>query len=565
MPHRRTHLPALPVLLCVLRGVFTDALPALRLRSRRGAWHAGSTLWVTMALLATLLCTGCASLPDGLAGPPSQAIAASPDTPLGRIARDAQPDPDLTGFRLMPGGDFALAARLELARRAQRTLDVQYYHIENDETGRYFLRALRDAAARGVRVRLLMDDLYTSGEDALLLGLAATPNVELRLFNPFAWRNGGLAWRFGASLLHFDRVQRRMHNKLFIADGAMAVAGGRNIGGRYFFQTSGENFLDLDTFVAGALLPRLGQLFDQYWNSPYVVPIGRVASSDQPRDALQRGFEELTGPATTPAPRKPAPNDLLGYSPIAEDLDAGKLGLIWTLAEAYADAPDRVVGRTASYGGVPLLDVDSVRYNVIERVRRARQDVTITSPYLIPGPEGLDVMRRARERGVTISLVTNSLAATDEPLVHTGYRRYRPDMLKLGVQLYELSSQRTRRSVRLGIFGSSVGRLHAKTAVFDRATVFIGSMNFDPRSDSNNTEIGLFIRSPEIAQQMLKLVDALKQQGTWRLQLAPDGQALQWHSTDTGDEQVLLQEPDSGFWQRLMLDVLAPLTPESLL
>ena len=402
----------------------------------------------------------------------------------------------------MPTGDFALSARLELARRAQRTLDVQYYHIENDATGRYFLRALHDAARRGVRVRLLMDDLYTSGEDELLLGLAATPNFELRLFNPFPAGRGSLARRFAASLFDFDRVQRRMHNKLFIADGAMAVAGGRNIGGRYFTQTAGENFLDLDTFVAGALVAAPGRpvrpVLEQRVRDP--DPGDRQDRSCRSAELMRRFERSHRSRAGAAAARRPAPNDLLGYSPIGEDLEAGKLSLIWTTAEAYADSPDRVVGKQSTYRGIPLLDVDSVRYNVVEKVRRARREVVITSPYLIPGPAGLEVMREVRRRGVAISLLTNSLAATDEPLVHTGYRRYRAEMLKLGVELYELSSNRARRSVRLGIFGSSIGRLHAKTAVFDQQEVFVGSMNFDPRSESCNTEIGLFIRSPEMAR-----------------------------------------------------------------
>jgi putative cardiolipin synthase len=542
----------------------------LRPASRLGvkvAKRGGVPGWVQWMLLAwiTLLATGCATLSDHLAGPPSHALPASMETTLGRMARESQPDEDLSGFRLMPGGDFALNTRLELARRATRSLDVQYYHIENDATGRYFLRMLRDAAERGVRVRLLLDDLYTAGEDALLLGLAATPNLELRLFNPFPAGRGHISSRFAASLLNFDRVQRRMHNKLFIADGAMAVAGGRNIGGRYFTQTSGENFLDIDTFVAGALLPRLGQLFDLYWNSPYVVPIERIVTTVLSRETLLRQFEAMTSAASTPAPRPPPPNDALGYGPIVEDLDEGRLRLIWATAEAYADSPDRVIGKTASYGGVPLLDVNSVRYNVIEGLRRAREDVTMTSPYLVPGKAGLEVMREARERGVTLSIVTNSLAATDEPLVHTAYRRYRSDMLKMGVNLYELSSHRTRRSVRLGIFGSSIGRLHAKSAVIDRQTLFVGSMNFDPRSDSVNTEIGLFIQSPEMAQQMLKLVEVLKQQGAWRLRLLPDGAGLEWQSNDPDGMVTHQEEPDTSVWDHLMLELLAPLMPESLL
>ncbi len=524
--------------------------------------HLASAL---VLVLAAWLISGCASLPDGLAGPPAKALRASSDTALGRMALAARPDPDLSGFRLMPGGDNALNTRLELARRAERTLDVQYYHIENDETGRYFLRTLRDAALRGVRVRLLMDDLYTSGEDALLLGLAATPNLELRLFNPFPAGRSSMARRFGASLFNFDRVQRRMHNKLFIADGAMAVAGGRNIGNQYFTRTTGENFIDLDTFVTGALLPRLGALFDQYWNSPYVVPVQAIVKSDATREELAARFESLTGPDTTPPPPAPAPNDLLGYAPMQGELRAGRLGLIWTRGEAYADSPERVVGKTASYGGVPLLDVDSVRYNVTEQMRRARSEISITSPYLVPGRGGLEVMQEVHARGVKMSLVTNSLAATDEPLVHTAYRRYRADMMRLGVELYELSTERTRTSVRLGLLGSSIGRLHAKSAVIDRRILFIGSMNFDPRSDMLNTEIGLFIQSPEMAQQVLKLVDVLKQQGAYRLQFAADGRSLEWVGGPPGRQVVLTEEPDSTFWSRIMLELLAPLTPESVL
>ena len=327
--------------------------------------------WRQVAALAAtaLLASGCAVLPADFERQPSSAIAASAETTLGRIAKASSPDPDLSGFRLMPGGDFALDTRLQLARRAQRTLDVQYYQIENDETGRYFLRALRDAALRGVRVRLLLDDLYTAGEDELLLALAATPNLELRLFNPFPAGRGSLLQRFSSSLFDFDRVNRRMHNKLFIADGAMAVAGGRNIGNQYFTQTAGANFLDIDTFVAGALVKRLGSLFDLFWNSPYVRPIGTVVGAPLPPAELQQRFEQATGPATTPAPRPPAPNDVLGYAPLGPELrDGARLDLIWTLAEAYADAPERVVGKTPLYGGVPLLDVEIGRASCRERV-----------------------------------------------------------------------------------------------------------------------------------------------------------------------------------------------------
>ncbi len=519
-----------------------------------------------MAGLALCLLAGCATLPAEFERVPSKAIALSPDTALGRIAAGALPDPDLSGFRLMPSGDFALSTRLELARRAQRTLDVQYYQIDDDETGRFMLRTLRDAALRGVRVRLLMDDFYTSGADDLLLALAATPNLELRLFNPFPAGRGSMLQRFAFSLFDFTRVNRRMHNKLFIADGAMAVAGGRNIGNAYFRHTAGANFLDLDMFVTGALIPRLARLFDEYWNSPHVRPIGTVAASSLAPAQLRARFESMTGPQTTPAPRPPPPNDILGYGPLVEDLDAGRLALVWSRAEAYADSPDRVIGKSASYGGVPLLDVDSVRYNVREQMRRACQDVTLVSPYLVPGKAGLEVLREITRRGIEVDVVTNSLAATDEPLVHAGYRRYRPDMLRLGVRLYELSSARTRRSVRLGLFGTQIGRLHAKAAVIDRRTVFVGSMNLDPRSENHNTEIGLIVFSPELARQVLRIVDEFKQQGAYQVQFAPGGgERLQWVGGDPDAPQVLETEPEATFRDRLMLELLGPLAPESLL
>ena len=521
------------------------------------------SVWIILGTVLLAL-PGCAMLPTDVQRTISHARPLSTDSALASIAQAASPDPDLSGFRLMPIAAYALNARIELAKRAQTTLDVQYYHIQNDDTGRYILRMLRDAGLRGVRVRLLLDDLYTAGEDPLLLGLAATPNVEIRLFNPFPAGRSHFLLRFVRSAIDFNRVSRRMHNKLFIADGAMAVAGGRNLADAYFMRNTIENFIDLDTFVTGAVVPRLSSLFDQYWNSDYSYPIAAIASpSDQSNATLQATFEQASGPDTTPEPDKPPPNDMLGYGPIVDELNAGKLGLIWATAEAYADAPDRVIGKKTSYGNVPLEDVESVRYNVIERIRSARQSVVVISPYLIPGQSGLEAIREVRARDVPFTLITNSLAATDESVVHTGYRRYRPELLRMGVDLYELSPARVSRSLRMGIFGPTIGRLHAKSAVIDEKVLFIGSMNFDPRSESLNTELGLFIQSPELAQQVLKLMDTIKRQGAYRLRLSGDDQRIEW--TGATNEAPLTEEPDTTIWQRFLLELIAPLVPESML
>ena len=548
--------------------------------------------WLAAASLALLL-SGCASLPDKVDRAPSKAQAPTTDTPLGRIAKASTADPEQSGFRLMPTGQFALQARLELARRAQRTLDVQYYQIHDDRTGRYLLRTLRDAAERGVRVRLIIDDLYTSGMDPLLLGLDAHPNVEVRLFNPFPAGRKNFLTRFTVNAHEFDRVHRRMHNKLFIADGVMAVAGGRNIADEYFMASAGANFVDLDTFIIGAILPRLGELFDLYWNSDRVLPIRAILKPEASDAELRAEFDRLTAAEAkpilrvtrqngeadtgeivevvgtsggTPEPEEPPPNDVLGYGPIATELEAGKVGLIWADAQAYADNPDKVIGRVSTYGVAPIDDVDSVRYNVIEMMRRARKNVVITSPYLIPGESGLETFRNSVERhGVKYTLVTNSLAATDEPVVHTGYRRYRPEMLKLGMNLYELSPQKVSRSLRLGRFSSSIGRLHAKSAVVDGDRVFIGSMNFDPRSDQHNTEMGLFIQSPALAQQVLKLVDVIRQQGAYKVALAANGKDLVWTTIGPGGQEQVVEEPETDVWTRIMLEVLSVIAPEGLL
>lgn len=517
-----------------------------------------------LQLLVVVVITGCASLPPNLAGPPSKFASAVGSAPLVQIAQAGQPDAELSGFRLMPSGDFALDARLALIARAQHSLDVQYYHLETDATGLYFLRALQEAAMRGVRVRLLLDDLYTGGDNALLDSLSATPNFELRLYNPIPVRSAKVGLRMLASLFHFDRVQRRMHNKLLIADGTMAVAGGRNIGGRYYFQTAGENFLDLDILVAGALLPRLGGLFDKYWNSPHVIPFSKLVPPELTDAERLERFRRRTDTASAPPPRRPAPNDLLGYAPVSQELDAGRLSLVWARAEAYADSPERAVAAQSNYGGIPLQDVDSVRYNLVEAMRRSRKSVLLFSPYLVPGPHGLQVFKQAHDRGVKVELITNSLAANDEPFVHTGYRRYRAQLIAHGVHIEEVSGLRIANSPRLPLFGAAMGRLHTKTAVIDEELLFIGSLNFDPRSEKHNTELGLFIRSRTLANQMLRLAQVLREQGVWKVKAGPEGK-LEWHGEDENGPTVLHAEPDSSWWDLLMLELVAPLTPEDLL
>lgn len=541
--------------------------------------EAGRTIigrrWLVGLLLVLLWALGgCAALPTGVERPPSTALTPTQAraTTLGRIAADSSPDASsggaLSGFRLLPAGPFALTARLQLMRRAERTLDLQYYHLYNDEVGRLMLRELRDAARRGVRVRLLVDDLYTADIDDLLRAFAAHSGVQVRLFNPFPAGRSGLGSRFLASALDFGRVNHRMHNKMLVADGSLAVTGGRNLGSEYFMRAEGDNFVDLDTLVAGAIVPRMNEIFDDYWNSPFAFPIEALVPGVDSPAALRATFDEAIDGAgagaarLTPLPMPTA--DPLGHGPITQDLEAGRLDLIWASAEVHADPPGKIVGMTRAYGLAPLTDVISVRYNVLEAMRQARQEIVITSPYLVPGERGMRAVREARERGVALTLVTNSLATNDEPLVHVGYRRYRRQLLEAGVDLYEFSPLRIQRVQRLGLAGTTRFRLHSKTAVIDREVVYIGSMNFDPRSEVTNTEMGLIIRSPELAREMLRLAFLLRVEGAYRVVQDERGR-LMWRTLDDSGEFSVDTEPETNLLMRLWLELLSPLAIEELL
>jgi putative cardiolipin synthase len=333
----------------------------------------------------------------------------------------------MTGFRLMPIGFSSLDSRVELARRAMHSLDVQYYLIANDRTGRLFMRNLRDAALRGVRVRLLVDDLYTVGGDEMFRGLGAFQNVEVRVFNPFCCGRQSVSTKFMASLLFFQHLNHRMHNKLFIADGVAAVMGGRNIADEYFARSPTNNFVDMDVLVVGGVMQRLRNIFDTYWNSHEAYPVETIVdSSSGDRVDLQRGFNHLVedGEQMTSVPVPAA--DMLGYRPIGRDFDAGDLQLVWGTAVAFADRPDKVSATT-----VEMARSMSAQMNIMDRVSASERNVVISSPYFVPGAMGVQAFRDLTRRNVSVAILTNSLAATDVPLVHAGYSRYRVDLLRI--------------------------------------------------------------------------------------------------------------------------------------
>jgi len=513
-----------------------------------------------LTLLLLLALQGCASLP-----PPNKtesfAIPVETGTALGRLALRSTGDAAESAFRALPVSTFSMDARLALVATSERSIDVQYYLLQDDATGRTLMRALRDAADRGVRVRILVDDLYTTSSAGLLRGLAAHENVEVRLFNPFPMGRAFGMTRWAFSLFDFARVNHRMHNKLLVVDGAFAIAGGRNIADEYFFHSDTANFIDFDILVAGFAVSKLAAVFDAYWNSTRVYPIEYFDGRPVEPALLRADIDQLLGSTPEPFPALQATDrDMLGYPPLSSELEQEVLHLLHGKVRVIADDPDKVSGRSESGG-----DQTTVTYQAIEAFSGATSELLLISPYFVPGQLGLRALGSVRRRDVATTVVTNSLAANDEPFASAAYGRYRKTMLKMGVELYEISARPLELARHYGGKIASIGRSHAKLAVIDRRTTFIGSMNMDFRSSRTNTELGLFIDSAELSRQVCDLLDGLTAADAYRVKLNESGDTLTWTFNELGSPLVLDHEPDVSLGTKLKLLLFGPLVPESLL
>ena len=485
-------------------------------------------------MIALATCGGCASLPDR--PPPAPELAASPAStgPLhdyaARIA--AQIDEASTAHWLLERADDALNARLALADEAVATLDVQYFVWQNDASGSLLALRLLEAADRGVKVRLLLDDFGVSKSGALVSGLDAHPGIEVRVFNPWASRDSlvGLTLEF---LARAKRLNRRMHNKVLIADGCFAVVGGRNIGDRYFglYEPFAED--DLDVLVAGPVVADIGASFDEFWNSTASYQVALLDKSRQPAE-VSAAADRLAANTAAAAPR------LEAFPPRATDWTSYLDGLSTTYAsgpaELYADSPD---------GANP--DRARLYPRLKELVASAQSEVLISSPYFIPDAEFRELTKTLVARGVRVAIVTNSLATNNHVVAHTGYEHWRRDVLSAGAELYELriDAAATSQYVTPPTLSRSLG-LHAKAMVIDRRRAFIGSPNVDPRSLQINTEIGVAAESEDLARKLAALLERdMAPENAWRVTM--DGESsLKW-SSGAG---TVTRQPATGFAQR---------------
>jgi phosphatidylserine/phosphatidylglycerophosphate/cardiolipin synthase-like enzyme len=497
-----------------------------------GAWARGGR---ALAAALSLAAAGCAALPTPAERPDSNAFDDVASTSLAQVAAASRPGDaaERSGFRLLAEGDDALEARIALIRRAEKSIDVQYYLIANDRTGRQFLAELSAAAARGVRVRVLVDDLYALREGALFAALAAQPGFAVRLFNPLPVRGGNFVSRVALSAHEFARINHRMHNKLLIADNSFAITGGRNIADEYFDRSGSAHFIDMDLLSAGDVVASLSALFDEFWNSPYAYPAESLLRARQ-REAAARG----ESPAPTPAEDVDADGDADPLAPgsLAGELAAGRVALRFAAARVVADRPAQIDDNDRARPDGPVMRAH------LDLLASARSRVLVATPYFVPGHGGLAAMRAGRARNVPITVLTNSLATTDEPLVHFGYARYRHGLLAMGVELQELMPTLEPMPAGEGgeRHGASLGRLHAKLVVVDDRWVSIGSMNMDRRSARSNTESAIVIDDTVLAREAAEFLERGSVGASYTLRLG-EGKKVEWVGGE-GDS-VLRKEP----------------------
>ncbi len=499
-----------------------------------------------------------ASAPIAPADEAAPGIARRPDTDRGLLRADSVSQ--RSGFRLIPSGEEAYATLYTLIVNAERTLDLQYYIVEDDPYARALLRAARAAAERGVRVRILVDDMYTAGKDGLIVWYAAHPNIQVRVFNAFGVGRPWLVARLIMSITDLSRINHRMHNKMFVADNAFAVTGGRNMGAQYYTHSDRTNFLDMDVLAVGPIVRDLSGVFDQYWNSRYAIPIEDVATKREQAGSVgeraQRDPQDAVRDATAEAGNR-------GRA-LQQQIDAGRVELTEAASVLIADRPSKVDRSAPRRGADGLPSGATIATDIVSIAKNADRELLIVSPYFVPGERGMAVLRDLMARGVKVHIITNSLAATDAAIVCIGYARYREPLLRLGAEIDELRPEPGRENQRLSAVGSSKASLHAKVLVVDRRTLFIGSFNVDQRSALANTEMGIEIASEPLADQVLARVRERGEASRYRVTLDPDG-GLRWTTVDDGVEKVYRDEPQAGPMLKLLLKVLAPFAPEEML
>ena len=488
-----------------------------------------------LAVFAALY--GCASVDFDYPKLESAALTDTADSSLGKdFAGLAELHPGESGFFPMSDGIDALASRLLLAERAERSIDAQYYLIKNDIVSHVFISVLLRAADRGVRVRLLVDDMFTAGADAGIAGLDSHPNFEIRIFNPFARRSA----RAMDAVTSFSRINRRMHNKSFTVDNQITIIGGRNIADEYFGAREDAKFGDLDVMGIGPVVQEVSEMFDTYWNHARAAPPEAFAKMpDDPAAELERVRAEIETARQTIINTKyvaAVQDQFLVY----EESDTSIF--TWAPYTLAVDSPDKNFKKKAK-------EAASITTPLRESILSATSEVVILSPYFVPRKKGIETLIELQSSGVAITIITNSLAANNQSSVHAGYAPSRKPLLKAGVKIYEVRPDADIAGSELMAASGAKATLHTKAFVVDRRETFIGSFNFDPRSANINTELGVIIRSPEMSANFAELLEAALPRQAYEVFLNDKGK-LRWRDARSDEEVIYEKEPQTTWWQR---------------
>lgn len=483
--------------------------------------------------------SGCASIDFDYPRTESKALVDTAETGLGKTLKPIvsnKPEAE-SGFITMLNGIDALAARLRLADSAEKSIDVQYYLIKNDIVGRAFMHALIKAADRGVRVRLLVDDMFTSGHDVGIAAIDTHPNFSIRIFNPF---NRGAVGRSLGAISNFSRINRRMHNKSFTVDNQVTLIGGRNIADEYFGAREDAQFGDLDVLGIGPIVNDISNMFDTYWNHETALPVGAfIEALDDPEAELLRVKNAL---ANSMKEIGSTPYAQAVHGRIENYLDADGRKFRWAPYTMVVDSPDKGIKKRAE-------NADSITTPLIASLRAAKREAIIVSPYFVPRKRGVESFSELESRGVNVTIITNSLAANNQFTVHAGYAPSRKPLLQAGAEIYEIQPHANFAGAELVAAVGAKATLHTKAFIVDREEMFIGSFNFDPRSANINTELGVIIRDPELASFYADFAQQAVRDAAYEVFL-DDNEKVRWRSNSNGQETVFDKEPESSWWDR---------------
>ncbi|MET3106488.1 putative cardiolipin synthase [Oxalobacteraceae bacterium GrIS 2.11] len=518
----------------------------------------------SFVILLALCLGGCSTFPPGANYPrtASTAMAHPENTQLAQtFSAAANANTGKSGFRVIQVGADGFLMRMQMIKAAEKTIDLQYYIFHGDNTGRLLTAAILSAADRGVRVRILIDDGETENGDEQIALIEAHPSIEIRIFNPFAYRGHVQFFRAGEYLLNNSRLDYRMHNKMLVIDNSIALIGGRNIGDQYFQVDPDSQFADDDLFSTGPITHQMSGIFDEFWNNSRSIPSKALDSAPHNATELVDHRHELN------EERVQMKADGIDYvkritsgEPF-QGIVSGRLPLVWAHAQLVSDSPDKKQVEDGSMVG-KLMHID-----VAKATSGVQSELLMVTPYFIPGKVGMKLFQDLRQRDVHIRILTNSLESSTESLAQAGYMPYRKPLLEQGVELYEICSllknnKGSGQTAKMSSHGNF--SLHGKLFVMDRQRLFIGSMNFDQRSMHLNTEIGLIVDSPELAQQVAVRFEAMVQPGNaYHVTLDPDSKRLIWHTEINGLAVDTDVEPARSDWQRFKTQFLSHLPLDS--